>query len=42
MTDSVGWSVGLLVCRLVGRLEDTFDFFTLEDAHLPEMTLDDL
>ena len=38
MTDSVR----RLVDRSVGRSEDTFDFFTLEDAHLPEMTLDDL
>ena len=38
MTDSVCRSV----CRSVGPLEDTFDFFILEDAHLPEMTLDDL
>ena len=36
---SVGLSVGRSVCRSV---LDTFEFFTLEDAHLPLMTLDDL
>ena len=32
----------LLLPRLVGRSEDTFEFLTLMDAHLPKMTLDDL
>ena len=32
----------LLLPRLVGWSEDTFEFLTLMDAHLPKMTLDDL